>query len=76
LQPLQLLLAVWVRARPGGPAPSDSFLFGFIKEKFIEYDIADGQSLNRAITHICDEIGQETLIAVFETWVNRLECVI
>jgi hypothetical protein len=48
-------------------APSDSFLFGYIKRKLTEYDIPDRQSLKSAITHIFDEIGQETLILVFET---------
>jgi hypothetical protein len=44
--------------------------------KLTEYDITDRQSLKSAIAHIFDEIGQETLIAVLETWINRLEWVI
>jgi hypothetical protein len=60
---------------PGLP-PSNFFLFGCIKRKVTEYDIADRQSLKGAITHIFDEIGQETLIAVFGTWPNRLAWVI
>jgi hypothetical protein len=35
----------------------------------------DRQSLTSAITHIFNEIGQETLMAFFETWINRLESV-
>jgi hypothetical protein len=54
-------------------APCAFFRFGHIKRKLTEYNIPDRHSLQKAITHICDEIGQETLIAVFETWINRLE---
>jgi hypothetical protein len=56
--------------------PSDSFLFGHIKQTVTEYNIPDPQSSQRAITHIFDEIRQRTLIAVFETWINRLKLVI
>jgi hypothetical protein len=48
---------------------------GHIKRKITEYDIPDRQNLKSAITHIFDEIGQETHIAVLETWINRLEWV-
>jgi hypothetical protein len=44
--------------------------------KLTEDDIPDRQSLKSAITHIFDEIRQETLVAVFETWINRLAWVI
>jgi hypothetical protein len=57
-------------------APSDFFLFGHIKRKLTEYDIPDQQSLTNPITHIFHEIGQETFIAIFEIWINRLERVI
>jgi hypothetical protein len=43
--------------------------------KHNEYDIPDWQSLERVTTHIFDEIGQQTLISVFETWTNKLEWV-
>jgi hypothetical protein len=56
--------------------PSDFFLFGYIKRKLTEYDIPNRQSLKSTITHIFDEIGQATLIAVFETCANGLELVI
>jgi hypothetical protein len=29
----------------------------------------------KAGTHVFEEIGQESLIAVFETWINRLKWV-
>jgi hypothetical protein len=54
-------------------APSDFFLFGYIKRELTEYHIPDRESLKSAITHILDEIGQETLITVFETWISRFE---
>jgi hypothetical protein len=38
-------------------APSDFFLFGYVKRKLTEYDTHDWQSLESAITHIFDEIG-------------------
>jgi hypothetical protein len=48
-------------------APSDFFLFGHIKRKLPECDIPTQQNVESAITHIVDEIGQETLIDVFKT---------
>jgi hypothetical protein len=51
------------------------FLFSYIKRKLTEYDIPDRQSLKYVITHIFDKIRQEILVAVFETWINRLEWV-
>jgi hypothetical protein len=56
-------------------APSDFFLFGCIKQKLTENNIPDRQSLKNAIAQIFDETKQETLRAVFETWINRLEWV-
>jgi hypothetical protein len=57
-------------------APCDFFLFGYLKEKLTEYDIPDREGLKLAITHIFSEIGQETLITVFETWIKQLKWVI
>jgi hypothetical protein len=56
-------------------ALSDFFLFGYIKRKLTKYVILDRQGLKSAITHIFDEIGQETLITLFKTWINRFEWV-
>jgi hypothetical protein len=56
--------------------PSDFFPFASIKRKPTEYYVLERQSLKSAIIHIFDEIEQETLIAVFETWINGLGCVI
>jgi hypothetical protein len=57
-------------------APSNFFLFGYLKEKLTEYDIPDWERLQLAITHIFSEIGQETLITVFGTWIKPLKWVI
>jgi histone-lysine N-methyltransferase SETMAR len=57
-------------------APSDFFRFDYVKEKLTEYDIPDRERLKFAITHIFSQIGQETLITVFGTWIKRLKWVI
>jgi hypothetical protein len=57
-------------------APSDFFLFGFLKEKLPEYHIPDRESLKSTIMHIFSEMPEETLVAVFETWPKRLKWVI
>jgi hypothetical protein len=43
----------------------------YIIQKLTEYDIPDWQISKSAIVRIFDEIGQENLRAVFETWINR-----
>jgi hypothetical protein len=48
-------------------APSDFFLFGYIKRRLTEHHIPDEQSLKNAIAPIFNEIRQKTLTAVFET---------
>jgi hypothetical protein len=53
--------------------PNEFFLFEHIKRILTEYDIPGRQNLKSAITSIFHETGQRTIIAVFETWVNRLE---
>jgi hypothetical protein len=57
-------------------ATSDFLPFGYIRRKLTKYDVPNRQSTKRAITHIFDEIRQETPIAVFETWINRIKWVI
>jgi hypothetical protein len=54
---------------------SNFFLFGYIKRKLSECSIRNRQSLKRAMIHIFGEVAQETLMAVFRTWLNRLEWV-
>jgi transposase len=57
-------------------APSDFFLFGFLKTKLQEYDIPDRETLKSAISDIFAEISEDTLISVFEAWIKRLKWVI
>jgi hypothetical protein len=57
-------------------APSDFFLFGFLKEKLPEYQIPDRESLKSTIMQIFSEISEETLISVFTAWIERLRGVI
>jgi hypothetical protein len=58
------------------PAPSDFFLFGNLKEKVTDSDCGIREDLKSAISSIFDEIGQETVIAVFVSWMQRLKWVI
>jgi hypothetical protein len=57
-------------------APSDSFLFGFLKEKLPEYQIPDRENLKRMIMHSFSEISQETLLSVFAAWIERPKWVV
>jgi hypothetical protein len=78
-------LNVWAGLRPTGChirpyspdlAPSDFFLFGFMKTRLSEYDIPDRKDLKSAISQIFAEISQDMLISVFEAWIKRLKWVI
>jgi hypothetical protein len=57
-------------------APSDFFLFGYLKEKRINFDCRNREDLKSVITLIFTEIDKETLIAVFLSWTERLKWVI
>jgi hypothetical protein len=57
-------------------APSDFFLFGYLKEKLIDFDCRSQEDLKSAITSIFTEIDKETLVAVFLSWIERLKWVI
>jgi hypothetical protein len=57
-------------------APSDFFLFGYLKEKLTSFDCGSRDDLKSAITSIFSEIDKETLIAVFLSWMKRLRWVI
>jgi hypothetical protein len=63
----------WLTVRTSHEVTSSSLA---LKRKLAEYDIRDRHNLRGAITHIFDEIEQETHITVFETWINRLEWVV
>jgi hypothetical protein len=58
------------------PAASDFFLFGYLKEKLIDFDCRSREDLKSAITSIVTEIDKETLVAVFLSWIERLKWMI
>jgi hypothetical protein len=57
-------------------APSDFFLFGYIKEKLTDYDYRTREELKSAIIEICNEISDDVLINVFHSWLKRVKWVI
>lgn len=57
-------------------APSDFFLFGFVKEKLKGCKFESKQELLSAIGSILEEIPKAVLISVFLDWERRLEQVI
>jgi histone-lysine N-methyltransferase SETMAR len=56
-----------------GLAPSDSFLFGYIKEELTDYDFRKREELKSAIIKIFNEIADDILINVFHSWLKRLK---
>jgi hypothetical protein len=59
-----------------GLAPSDFFLFGYIKEELIDYDCRTREELKSAIIEIFDEIPDDILMNVFHSWLKQLKWVI
>jgi hypothetical protein len=57
-------------------APSDFFLFGYLKQKLQGVHILDREKLKSEIIRIFGEIGPDVLISVFENWIKRLEWVL
>jgi hypothetical protein len=54
-------------------APSDFFIFGYLKEKLTAFHCTTRDELKSAIITIFNEIDTETLLAVFNSWLERLE---
>jgi hypothetical protein len=54
-------------------APSDFFLFGYVKGKFMGYRAETPSELLVRIRVILAEIPRETLNAVFLEWMDRLQ---
>jgi hypothetical protein len=54
-------------------APSDFFLFGYVKGKFMRYRVETPSELLVRIRVILAEIARETLKAVFREWMERLQ---
>lgn len=57
-------------------APSDFFLFGYIKSKLNGKHFDSVESLIEEVQEILSEISKETLKKVFEDWERRLNEVI
>ena len=57
-------------------APSDFFLFGFLKNQLEGEKFDDFQQLHEKITEILAEISKDTLAKVFEEWIERCQWVI
>jgi hypothetical protein len=54
-------------------APSDFFLFGYVKGKLMEYRAETPSELLVRIRVILAEIPQETLNTVFLEWMDQLQ---
>jgi hypothetical protein len=54
-------------------APSDFFLFGYLKEKLTDLDCRSREDLKNAITSIFTKIDKEILVAVFVSWIERFK---
>jgi hypothetical protein len=53
--------------------PSDFFLCGYVKHRLQGIVSASGEELLAGIREVLSEIRLETLIHVFEHWIERLE---
>jgi len=54
-------------------APSDFFLFGYLKDKLRGKKICDGNGLLKELELSFKTIKRETKVKVFEEWLRRLE---
>jgi hypothetical protein len=54
-------------------APSDFFLFGHLKDKMVGFIANSPADLLSEICRIFPEISKETLVAVHDEWITRLE---
>ena len=57
-------------------APSDFFLFGFLKNQLEGEKFDDFEQLHEKINEILTEISKETLAKVFDEWIERCQWVI
>jgi histone-lysine N-methyltransferase SETMAR len=56
-------------------APSDFFLFGYVKGRLKEMVFPSYEELLDAISEVVTDIESESLTSVFEHWMERLEWV-
>jgi hypothetical protein len=57
-------------------APSDFFLFAYIKGRLFDYNCESREDLLNSISEIFTGIDPEVSLSVFESWVNWLNWVI
>jgi hypothetical protein len=57
-------------------APSDFFLFGYVKSKFPDLVMRSREDLIYEIRRISEEMPKVTLISVYSLWIERLKWVI
>ena len=57
-------------------APSDYFLFGYLKSRLRGFSFENEEMLKNRITLELGQIEKHLLIKVFEAWVERLKVVI
>jgi len=75
------VLAHWLRLLPHPPyspdiAPSDFFLFGYLKHRLSGQNFESSERLVLAIQELISEIPRSMLMRVFEEWKIRLERVV
>jgi hypothetical protein len=54
-------------------APSDFYLFGYLKGRLAKCQGTKKEELFRNVTEIPDSISEEEFIQVFLNWIRRLE---
>lgn len=57
-------------------APSDFYLFGYVKNRLEGQEFRSPDELLDAVIEIIEQIPKETIIRVFEEWMNRCQKVI
>jgi hypothetical protein len=56
-------------------APSDCFLFGYLKGEMTGFTANSPTDVLSEIGRIFQEISKETLVAVYDKWITRLELI-
>jgi hypothetical protein len=56
--------------------PSDFFFFGYMKEKMTNHDWTTCEKIKSTIIIIFSEIGKDTIMMMFISWIKRVKWVI
>jgi histone-lysine N-methyltransferase SETMAR len=54
-------------------APSDFYLFGYVKDRLQGHEFREGAELVSDILEILNRIPTDTLVDVFDNWMRRLQ---